>query len=173
MSKSSIASNKINVVALSILIVIAAMLVYAIIRYSQVASQFVVKDNTTPRTANISEESPDIKQDSAKTVNELKSETSYIFRKLARKAEKVYISGDFNGWKKEQMEKNNRGEWEIRLKLNPGQYSYFFIVDGKEQPDDFNISVKAGCRITTGGCDIKKSGCKGNDVCNVSIVDIK
>jgi len=47
-------------------------------------------------------------------------------------ARTVSVAGDFNKWKIDADEmKRNDGMWTIELKLNPGVYSYSFVVDGK------------------------------------------
>lgn len=47
-------------------------------------------------------------------------------------AHTVSVAGDFNKWKidADEMTRND-GMWSIELKLNPGVYSYSFVVDGK------------------------------------------
>lgn len=78
--------------------------------------------------------------------------TYHVFSKIARKASSVFLSGDFNGWKKTDLplKKNNAGIWETRLPLLPGTYSYVYIVDGEEQLDDFStgFTVKNGRKVS-------------------------
>jgi hypothetical protein len=51
----------------------------------------------------------------------------------------VYLSGSFNNWSTMQspMQKVDSG-WIISLKLQPGRYSYKYIIDGKWTPDPDN-----------------------------------
>ena len=52
-------------------------------------------------------------------------------------ANKVVLSGDFNGWSRDKdvLEKDSTGLWRTDLKLKPGRYEYRFIVDGDWQND--------------------------------------
>jgi hypothetical protein len=54
-------------------------------------------------------------------------------------AKQVFLTGSFNGWKKEEllMQKTSRG-WETGYTLAPGNYEYRFIVDGKSITDPAN-----------------------------------
>lgn len=56
-----------------------------------------------------------------------------------KEAEKVILSGSFNGWSKEgyQMEKTDSG-WTISIYLKPGKYTYKLIVDGEWKLDPNN-----------------------------------
>ena len=55
------------------------------------------------------------------------------------KAKQVYISGSFNDWSTMQtpMEGCDSG-WMVTMKLEPGKYSYKFIIDGRWTNDPFN-----------------------------------
>ncbi|MBO4556118.1 MAG: glycogen-binding domain-containing protein [Elusimicrobiales bacterium] len=64
-----------------------------------------------------------------------------IFKKNLKKASKVSIKGDFNGWKEERLEKQQNGVWEIRKTLKPGTYKYVYVADGKEQLEDFSAKI--------------------------------
>jgi hypothetical protein len=59
------------------------------------------------------------------------------FALLEPKAERVSVSGDFNGWSPETspMQRHAGGHWETTLDLEPGRYQYKFIVDGQWIPD--------------------------------------
>ncbi len=48
-------------------------------------------------------------------------------------ARKVYIAGDFNDWddSKRRMVKVKDGSFRARMKLEPGEYEYKYIVDGE------------------------------------------
>ena len=54
-------------------------------------------------------------------------------------AQKVYISGSFNGWSTSQnpMHKTDSG-WVVKIRLQPGMYYYKFIIDGKWTYDSNN-----------------------------------
>jgi hypothetical protein len=56
-----------------------------------------------------------------------------------RNAQKVFISGSFNNWSTMQspMQQTDSG-WFFRIDLQPGRYSYKYIIDGKWTPDPFN-----------------------------------
>ena len=45
---------------------------------------------------------------------------------------KAYVAGDFNNWKPDEIRMTKRsGMFRKRLDLDPGEYQYKFIVDGK------------------------------------------
>lgn len=47
-------------------------------------------------------------------------------------ARKVVVSGNFNGWNKEELAMDKtRGGWQLPYVLAPGNYEYKFIVDGE------------------------------------------
>ena len=50
----------------------------------------------------------------------------------------VYVVGDFNGWKKSDNSKmqNNKGIYSREYELEPGEYAYKFIVNGKWIKDE-------------------------------------
>jgi hypothetical protein len=54
-------------------------------------------------------------------------------------AEQVVVSGSFNNWNEQvfKMQKTDLG-WGIKLKVNPGEYQYKFIVDGNWITDPNN-----------------------------------
>ncbi|MGD0037831.1 MAG: alpha-amylase family glycosyl hydrolase, partial [Bacteroidota bacterium] len=57
------------------------------------------------------------------------------------KVEKVLVTGSFNNWNKEKdrlVETKENGVYELTLLLDPGNYIYKFIVDGKEIVDPAN-----------------------------------
>ncbi len=60
-------------------------------------------------------------------------------------AKEVYLSGDFNGWRKDAsaaMATDTNGNWYMRLRLKPGQYHYRLVVDGKWITDPGNRSAE-------------------------------
>lgn len=54
-------------------------------------------------------------------------------------AKQVVLSGSFNKWNEQafKMKKTDKG-WKLTLKLDPDQYEYKFIVDGKWMHDEKN-----------------------------------
>lgn len=62
------------------------------------------------------------------------------FSVQAPEAKEVYITGDFNNWKLDdvgRMEQDN-GVWRKKLNLKPGRYHYRFVVDGEWIEDTNN-----------------------------------
>ncbi|MCX7648440.1 MAG: hypothetical protein N2Z60_07505, partial [Elusimicrobiales bacterium] len=52
-----------------------------------------------------------------------------------KKAKKVKLNGSFFGWKERDMKKENE-DWIMELTIkDPGEYKYYFIVDGKKVLD--------------------------------------
>ena len=51
----------------------------------------------------------------------------------------VEIIGDFNNWQKETLKKQIGNNWYIIRELEPGEYKYNFVVDGKEAADPRNM----------------------------------
>ncbi|MBI4376681.1 MAG: hypothetical protein HY549_09560 [Elusimicrobia bacterium] len=62
------------------------------------------------------------------------------FRLKAPKAEKVFLLGDFNGWRPDTLALSRQagGVWEILLPLPAGKYRYAYLVDGQRLPDPEN-----------------------------------
>lgn len=53
------------------------------------------------------------------------------FRVSENEAHQVALVGDFNGWRPEQhLRRNTDGVWSVDVALEPGVYSYVFLVDG-------------------------------------------
>jgi 1,4-alpha-glucan branching enzyme len=52
-------------------------------------------------------------------------------------AERVAVSGEFNGWSTDTtfLKKQKDGLWETTLALPPGRHEYKFVVDGQWIPD--------------------------------------
>ena len=59
------------------------------------------------------------------------------FQFPAAEVEEVYLTGDFNDWNTNShpMKKDQDGNWEITVSLQPGRYEYRFFVDGTWQND--------------------------------------
>ena len=56
-------------------------------------------------------------------------------------AQSVYLAGSFNEWSLSEscrMQRDDSGNWSLRLPLESGTYQYQFIVDGRWQPDPEN-----------------------------------
>jgi len=79
-------------------------------------------------------------------INKFEIANTFIYNKNAwfylagnKSASKVFISGSFNGWSTTQNPMNAVSSgWTVDLRLNPGKYTYKFIVDGKWIPDPYN-----------------------------------
>lgn len=57
------------------------------------------------------------------------------------KTEKVFVTGSFNNWSKDQdrlLDSRGNGTFELTLPLEPGNYTYKFIADGKPIVDPAN-----------------------------------
>jgi len=73
----------------------------------------------------------------------LQKDGKAIFKYYNPDAEKVYLAGEFNNWKPDDLlMNNNNGEWEIALNLPPGKYQYKFVVDGNWTTDPLNPVVE-------------------------------
>lgn len=88
-------------------------------------------------------------------------EKGVLFTYKRRKAEKVYISGDFNGWKRQPMRQSENGVWYFFLseyeKLNSVRYKY--IVDGiwtADPKNSYRIDDKAGSYISITNTEASK-----------------
>jgi 1,4-alpha-glucan branching enzyme len=46
-------------------------------------------------------------------------------------SDSVAIAGDFNNWKPLALKKGKSGNWTGKVKLNPGEYQYKIVYDGK------------------------------------------
>ncbi len=55
----------------------------------------------------------------------------------APEASKVYVSGDFNDWKLDELRRED-GNWVFRANLEPGRYRYKFVKDGEWIEDPNN-----------------------------------
>jgi cyclomaltodextrinase / maltogenic alpha-amylase / neopullulanase len=61
--------------------------------------------------------------------------------KTSAKVERVLVTGSFNNWNKENdrlIDTKGTGTYELTLPMEPGNYIYKFIVDGKEIIDPVN-----------------------------------
>ena len=57
----------------------------------------------------------------------------------------VELAGDFNGWvpSKNPMKKDAKGNWSVKVKLQPGRYFYKFVYDGVAWEIDQNAPAMA------------------------------
>ena len=56
-------------------------------------------------------------------------------------ARDVFLVGDFNGWRIDdvsRLSKTDDGKWRKRISLTPGRYRYKFVVDGQWVLDSRN-----------------------------------
>lgn len=67
-----------------------------------------------------------------------KKKRNIRFKHWAPQAKKVEIAGDFNAWIPEQMKKSENQHWMIDYQLDPGEYTYKFLVDGRLKKDPYN-----------------------------------
>jgi hypothetical protein len=73
-----------------------------------------------------------------KTASPKASQTLKVtFALLEPHAQRVAVSGEFNGWSTDTtfLKKQNDGRWETTLALPPGRHEYKFVVDGQWIPD--------------------------------------
>lgn len=68
----------------------------------------------------------------------------------------VSVVGDFNDWDPEPMTKSKTHAWTLSLQLEPGEYAYNFVVDGRLIRDPSNRKSKsAGQRIASSLITVK------------------
>jgi len=81
-------------------------------------------------------------------INELRRETAFsysdslatFFLRNHENAEEVYLSGSFNMWSTMEIPmKKVDGGWKAAVRLDPGKYTYKYIVDGKWLNDPDNL----------------------------------
>jgi hypothetical protein len=67
-----------------------------------------------------------------------------VFQIFQPEAETIAIAGSFNNWQydTDYLTRNENGIFELKKKLLPGTYHYYFIVDGEPVADKFNPNVK-------------------------------
>ena len=65
------------------------------------------------------------------------------FRYRGEEGKSVYLAGDFNKWDPfmYNMIEMNPGEYFISIKLFPGAYHYYFVVNGQSKSDKDNPSI--------------------------------
>ncbi|MCD4699100.1 MAG: glycogen-binding domain-containing protein [Phycisphaerae bacterium] len=59
------------------------------------------------------------------------------FRFYRPYANRVFLSGDFNGWRSDQLDmvRQDDGYWVLRLPLQAGDYRFRYIADGQWYTD--------------------------------------
>ncbi|RKY32801.1 MAG: hypothetical protein DRP74_01770 [Candidatus Omnitrophota bacterium] len=64
--------------------------------------------------------------------------TAFKFR--APQANRVSLAGSFNNWDTQTFtaKKDSRGNWVVKVRLQPGRYEYKFFVDGNWMEDPNN-----------------------------------
>jgi len=78
----------------------------------------------------------------------LKNSTLYtkevIFRIYSPKSEQISLIGSFNNWNSsiDILKKNKRGYFEIKKPLAPGEYIYYYRIDGIKEIDPKNFNFK-------------------------------
>ena len=68
--------------------------------------------------------------------------TAVTFSWLAPKAKAVFLAGEMNDWQADTlpMVRNDKGEWQLTVYLQPGRWSYKFVQDGQWLTDEHNPS---------------------------------
>jgi len=64
----------------------------------------------------------------------------WTFSLEANEAKEVFLMGDFNNWSpgKHAMQRDEKGTWNKRVMLSPGDHEYKFLVDGQWKEDPRN-----------------------------------
>ena len=104
------------------------------------------------------------------------SAADVTFVHKAPKAQEVYLAGSFNGWNAFDLALSDvgGGVWTVVLKLDPGEYTYKFVVDGAWTQDAGNpassddgyggknsvVTVPKGVRELVAGGGEKPAGAK-------------
>lgn len=68
----------------------------------------------------------------------IKKKRNIRFKHWAPQAKKVEIVGDFNNWIPTAMSKGKNQHWIIDCQLEPGEYTYKFLIDGRLKKDPYN-----------------------------------
>jgi len=68
----------------------------------------------------------------------VKQTRNILFQYRSSKAQDVSIIGDFNDWTPQPLTKDQKNLWKIVLSLEPGEYQYNFLVNGKVITDPNN-----------------------------------
>lgn len=74
------------------------------------------------------------------TVEQVKLYQRFVVH--APEAHNVALTGSFSSWQKMSMKNNGNGYWEITVPLNKGEYTYSYIINGKDQMADPSVPAK-------------------------------
>jgi len=73
--------------------------------------------------------------------------TDVTFNLAADNAKEVVIVGQWSGWQRQPMTRNDNGTWTFKVTvMPPGVWTYFFLVDGLEINDPLNPVVQTGLK---------------------------
>ena len=61
-------------------------------------------------------------------------------------AKRVWLAGDFNNWRPEEMKmmRQANGDWLAQLQLAPGKYRFHYVADGQIYVDYAAFGVEIG-----------------------------
>ncbi|MCE5279755.1 MAG: hypothetical protein ABFD92_20400 [Planctomycetaceae bacterium] len=61
-------------------------------------------------------------------------------------AKSVFVAGDFNGWRQDELRMSNdgRGNWQARLKLPVGEFKFRYCADGQWFTDYAAFGLEPG-----------------------------
>ena len=79
--------------------------------------------------------------------NEKTKHKRWTFSLEANEAKEVFLAGDFNNWSsgKHPMRRDEKGVWNKRVMLSPGDHEYKFLVDGQWKEDPRNNRKSPNC----------------------------
>jgi len=86
-------------------------------------------------------------RESGGSVQQPDGEGNVHLRVHAPGARTVSVAGDFNGWQSDRslLRQVGNGWWEIRISLEPGNYEYLYIIDGRwTTPPEAKLLVSDG-----------------------------
>ncbi|OGS19570.1 MAG: hypothetical protein A2219_04505 [Elusimicrobia bacterium RIFOXYA2_FULL_50_26] len=141
--------NRKNIISLIVLDVIVMLMAAGLMmfRYSSLTNPVTTPLPAASATPAADEISPAAVNEtpvgSRPAVSGKKSGTTrnigFVFRHS--KAKNVAIIGDFNDWIPEPMKKGGDFKWTFTQAIEPGEYSYNFIVDGRPVRDPNNARI--------------------------------
>lgn len=89
---------------------------------------FIAKERTTPEII-----PPDLSK-----LHPPRERRNILFQYISSKVKSVEIIGDFNDWMPQALTREGN-VWKIVIQLEPGEYAYNFVVDGKIITDPNNL----------------------------------
>lgn len=124
--------NRNNLISLIILDIIVMVLSIGLIyfRYSSLTSL----SPNGPSQINLSSNIAEGEMSDSKNRN-----IRFTYRHSA--AKRVEIIGEFNGWIPKLLTKGEKHTWKIDLSIEPGEYAYNFVVDGRPIRDPNNPNI--------------------------------